>query len=324
MTEITNTSSIGAVWPPDPGADYARVKGFYTECVIDNVDAVSTFAKQFRTHQDNMNGQTRLTIRAVTTAVMLRGLWEQGVPVEAAIPLAGDHDGLIIAYTGWNAPDRTITDEELAAYQIRLDALAIPSSIQEDPAEELTARGYGFGYIDTATSDEEREAFTEQFSRLYSTFGYTTDSTRDMLKERNRRIAYVTHGDEIVSTAMAEIGEITVEGLAGEIAVAEITEASTDPRYERKGLYSLISRLLVQRLLEEDGLQLHAIYGESRLDVEGVVRAAHTNGRLFSRNDGDRFGIDNPAFGILPRNVAVGGELRNFAVTYIPPDMLVR
>ncbi|HSX15768.1 MAG TPA: hypothetical protein VLF40_03170 [Candidatus Saccharimonadales bacterium] len=317
-------SSIEAVWPPTDST-HQRLRGFYNEAVLDSETAVRDFAGQFHHYRQTIAADaahTRLSVRAVTTPEALRDLQVHQVPVEAVLPLALPEQSLVIAYTGWNAPGRAIRPADVTRHQQTLANAIGRTQTSEHSVASLAGQGITPACIEQTTSEADRRALVPKFAGLYAIFGYNLEQTEALLLDPNNVIAYLRHGNEVVSTAMAESGELAIKGLEP-LRIAEITEASTLPAYRGLGLYRLVSGLLAQRLRSPQTRPLHAIYGESNLAMPGVIIAAHHNGRRFSHFDAERYGIHSPQFGILPQNFRVedGTETRpynDFALSYLP------
>ncbi|HSW99953.1 MAG TPA: hypothetical protein VLH38_02875 [Patescibacteria group bacterium] len=315
----SQTSSIGAVWPPVE-TTHNRVRGFYTDSIVTNTN-VGAFAAQFTEQRERLEtlGSDRLTIRVVAHAGALATLDAMGVAVEAAIPLANTPaDNLVIAYTGHNKPNRSLDATTYVSLHHELLSRAVRRQSIAEPAEMLGVHGFTQHIVDPTKA----ETLGPRFQELYAAFGYDEEDVVELLGNSNNTIAYVEDNDLVISTAMAESGTVEIAGL-GATNIVEITEASTHPDYRGHGLYKAISGLLVQGLLEQRGHEISALYGESNLAMPGVVYAAGENGRRFSHFDRATYGIIDPAFGILPQNFHVGdgAEQRpynDFAVSYVP------
>jgi hypothetical protein len=323
MTErntVGQTSSIGAVWPPEPSS-HQRLRGFYTEGVVRTEVDAALFAAQFADQHkvaQKTEGISRLSIRVVAHAGSLATLERMGVGIEAALPLAGTEPGLVVAYTAANEPDRSMDEGHVAAHQELLGrALARPQR-PAHTAAQLASRGLTPHTVGRA----DASALTPRFAPLYAPFNYDETDVAELLANPNNTIAYIADGDRIVSTAMAEHAAVTVRDL-GTISLVEITEASTDPEYRGYGLYKAVSGHLTHQL-QASGQPMHALYGESNLAQPGVVYAAHENGRRFAHFDAAEYGLDGRAdFGMLAQNfrVADGAETRtfnDFALSYVP------
>jgi len=316
------TSSIGAAWPP-VADNHNRLRGFYDEGVVDSNQAAQDFANQWHEARQRMATHptcNRLSIRAVAKPALLATLEQLGVAVEAALPLAAPYDSLVVTYTGYNAPDRVMSEAHTTRHISALHHATAQSRRSTHPANFSLEPGFSSAFVDQNSSTAERQGLASQFAGLYAIFGYSADETKTLLSNPDNMIAYIKHNGDVVSTAMAECGTIPIKNLAT-LTIAEITEASTAPAYRGKGLYKAVSGMLTRRLIASRDLA--AIYGESNLAMPGVLIAAHHNGRRFSHFDGAAYGIVKPSFGILPQNFSVqdGVETRahnDFAVSYIP------
>jgi hypothetical protein len=324
MTEhITGqTSSIGAVWPPQVSS-HGRMRGFYTEGVVRSAGSAADFAAAFahaRIAAEQADGVSRLSIRLVAHAGSLATLARLGVPVEGALPIAGQEPGLVVAYTAANQPGRSMSPEHLARHRELLAGTQTrPRTTPENRTGNLAAQGFTPRIVNPAAA----AALTPGFEPLYATFDYNRDEVTELLGNPNNTIAYVADGDRIVSTAMAEHATVHVDGI-GAISMVEITEARTAPGYQGRGLYRAVSGYLIDRLRSTEHGKIDVLYGESNLAQPGVINAAHDNGRRFSAQDAGAYGLAGQQdFGILQQNfhVADGAETRqynDFALSYVP------
>lgn len=319
------TSSIGAMWPPGPST-HNRMRGFYDQAVVRDVADVAVFAQEFAAERERLHEHPdldRLSIRLVGSFGILAALQDHGIHVEAAIPLGNLGEDLAIAYTAWNSEARRASSGHLASELAMLKNATSSEVSPIDYRQELGLRGYTAHIIDKDTSEADKQALVERFVDMYKIFNYDRGDVETLLFNPANTIAYIEHEGQVISTAMAEAGEILVQDLEP-LAITEITEASTHPDHRGNGLYKLVSGFLVSELLrraQQTGQPLNALYGESNLAMPGVILAAHHNGRRFSHFDAERAGINRPDFGILQQNfhVADGTEQRpynDFAVSY--------
>jgi hypothetical protein len=324
--ETSQTSSIGAVWPPE-AAPFDRLRGFYTDGIVESGADARNMGRLVHHYEDELTHDpnlTRLSIRFVAQSRQLRVIEAMGVSIEAAIPLATDSDELVLAYAGHNTGRRNIDPASLHRHKKLLRTIRNNWSVdQTDRAEQIRSKGYGFNILDKYASEEERRSKLTQFHELYDIFGYSEADTKELLENPSNTIVSIEEGDKIVSTAMAERASIAIRGF-GNLELKEITEASTRPDYRKQGLYKDASGILLRYLhlsLNED--PAHAIYGESNLAMQGVLIAGHENNRHFSHFDQARYNLRNPAFGFLIQNFRIedGQERRmynDFAVSYLP------
>lgn len=316
--KTSETSSIGAVWPPQP-TTHNRLRGFYTDGIVRSAAEAQTFAEYFRAYERDLTAENdRLSVRVVAHTGSLAMLSEMGVTIEAAIPLARPESDLVVAYAGSNSVSRTLSTEQIASHSELLTRTAANRGASK---KHTLPAGWGYGRVIPGDSG----ALVGSFTQLYKPFGYDEAATAGLLDDPHNTIIYIsTDQDAIVSTAMAERAEIAV-GSLDPLTLVEITEASTLSAYQGQGLYRIASGILLQSLIQDP--TIHAIYGESNLAKPGVIIAAHENGRRFSHFDAAPFGINNPGYGVLPQNfhVADDSEVRqynDFAVSYVPPLQL--
>lgn len=332
MTEVSSTSSIGAVWPPQPMTS-ERVRGFYPH-VIETERGVDVFLGDVNNALKktiNHPSATRLSMRAVVDRVVVPCISEIGLRVEAALPVAGLLDKYVV-YTAWNDPSRKMTDERLKQHHALITQAQNRSEAEQNPTAELAAKGYTPKIIDGSMTIEERAANRDRFAALYGTFGFDADEVTELLTKPSNTIAYIEdeHGT-VISTVLAERATIALPSYYGKkkLTLIEITEAVTKPSAQGQGLYRSVSGFLIDRLTERRDAgteEFDILYGESNLSSPGVIISAHRNGRRFSADDVNRLGLyGQQDFGILEQNVSVndGRETRpynDFAVTYVPLD----
>jgi ribosomal protein S18 acetylase RimI-like enzyme len=307
-----------ALWPPGE-ASHERLKGFYTENVVTDAASAKDLADTVREHSANMErggNFSRLSLRAIVELGSLAALQDKFAPahIEAVLPIKDS--GLGVAYLGANRPDRRMDTNYTARHQRLLQesdnvAAACP------PEAVLAAQGLRAQIVNPLEAGQLAPAFVPR----YAVFGYNERQTEDLLRDKANTVAYTANNSgTILSTAMAEHNRVHVSGY-GDLHMVEITEASTHPDCRGRGLYAAISGHLIQSLMENRD-ELDVIFGESNLSSPGVIYAARKNARHFNFEDRQDFGIDNPAFGMLPQHVSVadGLEVRpynDFAVSYI-------
>jgi len=317
---LDQTSSISAVWPPEPGMSN-RLRGFYNK-VVDTPEAAKDFLREFEHYLGVMQDSSeldRLSIRAVASRDALQLFDTAGVQIEGGLPLRGSDE--MIVYTAWNAAHRSVPEQRLYMHRTTL------GEVVQHPRDERAPRNQSADtlkprLVDTNMSIETRQTMVEAFSDLYRVFGYDEADVEEILSNPQNTIAYLEDAQGVVSTAMAERGIVEIENRAP-ITLVEITEAVTRPEARGQGHYRTISRFLVDYLAHTEGQGIDVIYGESNLAMRGVLIAAHQNGRRFSHFDREQLGVRQPHFGILQQNVHVedGAEIRtynDFALSYIP------
>lgn len=300
MSEHYSTLTAGpdtTVWPPQFDPSHNRYKGFYS-AVLDSELAVQDFAQKMQGARSTaVHTATRLSARAVTDPRLLgdleRVLEPSGMQVEAAIPLHGMDDSLVVVYTGWNALGRRTPHEQLQQHSRTLD-----SAVSRPRHNSSVASGLRIEFIDQATSEATRRGLIPRFAGIYALFGYSDEQTEELLLDPANVIAYVCDTDgDVASTAMAAYEAPRLDGI--DIPMVEITEAFTAPAHRGRGLYRAVSGGLLSLLLSPDSPRVAAIYGEGNAAKPRVISAAHQNGRHFSYYERQEYGVTNPSFGIL-------------------------
>lgn len=317
-----STSSIGAMWPPET-ASYDRIRGFYDQ-VVATPDDIDLFLKNFDAHKqltDDHIDATRLSIRALVSLNALRALHDAHIQIEGGLPLRGDKDHMVV-YMGWNSDDRSVPLEKISEQSELLKQVTQLPLGNKINHNDLLSMNLEPNIIGQDTSDNDKRRLIGKFTDLYAVFGYDENDVEELLLNPNNSIAYFEQDNKIVSTAMAEKAIVDIEG-HGRIKLTEITEAITRPNHRGKGLYKAISGYLINTLENQDSEQMDVIYGETNLAMEGVLIAAHQNGRRFSHFDAGSLGISQLGFGILPQNFSIkdGTETRqynDFALSYLP------
>ena len=358
MTEISTTSSIGACWPPQVTTQ-ERIRGFYTDGAVTTPEQLDEFADHWHNAAQQLGEEaTRLSIRLVTTPDSLRELEDRAVRVEAAMPLtlptrSGEAPTeYVLAYTGTNASTRRGND--ILPPEVDQTPLPTPTphgilwrwqqGSPDGPPYRATVfhnltdrdRGYHRDY-----QQELRAAYARPLQELYEPFGYDLVDTRELLDNPNNFIVIMQDSEgRPVSTAMAEVVEIAVDGLEP-LVLAEITEASTRPELRGQGLYRRASGLLISMLATDlDPGLTPIVYGECNTNMPGVLQAARQNHRRFAALDADRYGPEfslearlaagRLPFGLLEQNFRVedgvvgqnGRSYNDFAVSYVPHSVL--
>lgn len=290
-----------------------RLKGFYSKLVNDkqSVHELHGYANE-AIQEAKGRSVGRVSLRVLADLDSVTELHAGQTSVEAVIPLEKDNLGVV--YLGANEEGRQMDEEHLAAHDRLLDKIA-----ENEPHASPEALLGTYGLQAAIVNPKEAGELADAFAPHYAVFGYDREETERMLADEHNTIAYAEKDGEIVTTAMAEKEVVPIEGY-GELRLTEITEASTHPLWRGLGLYKAISGSLVNKLIESNNTD--AIYGETNAMAPGALKAAHDNGRKFSRFDGKSLGIANPNFGYLPQHVSVadGVESRpynDFAVTYV-------
>lgn len=328
MTDaVSETSSIGATWPPIHTPRHKRLRGFYPE-YVDGQDQIDNFIDEFETAASAMAKHPeidRLSIRVVGGIGTVSLLENVGIKVEAAFPLTDVGREAFVIYTALNSHGRRMSEEVISDHVQLIEAVVSTDVSTQDPYKALVARGYKPKILNPGVNPDVGINMVPQFMELYSRFGLQETEVKAILTEPTNVIAYLTTTDgRIASTALAEKACLDIAGL-GTVNIVEISEAVTLPSLERRGLYRNLSGLLVSHLVKVakiDEQPINAIYGESNLSAVGAVYAARRNGRRFSAHDASLFKVSRPDFGILEQSFKVndGREIRDyndFALTYV-------
>ncbi len=321
LNEISQSSSVGAIWPPMAGSQ-ERIRGFYDRGIVETAEGCRDFAQLYLNEQSEFEHQTeytRLSMRFVTYIAHLRILEQLGVEIEAALPLATSDETMVLVYAGRNSLARTLSPNTIRCHRRLLKGV-----VSQDQTSPHTPADYEEHMIDHSTAPEERQLLVSRFVGMYGIFGYDQTDVTELLMNPDNTIAYFQDDNgEVVSTAMAEHATVAINGF-GDLKLVEITEACTRPELRGQGLYRAISGLLTNQLLNlQASNPVHTIYGESNLAMPGVLFAGHENGRRFSFFDRERFRIESERFGILPQNFSVQDDTEqraynDFALSYIP------
>lgn len=314
------TSSIGAAWPPQP-SNNNRLKGFYPE-LVETADGLDELERAFwESHESEGRMFDRTTVRAVGSSAMLLDALERGMPIEAAMPVAGEGD-LQMMYVGVNGSGRGIEPDYLARHRAVLEesreAVKEPSRHQPEALDIRTVRG----------SDAVEASMSERFMSLYETFGFSEGEVRELLANPDNTIAYLENEEgEILSTCLAEHGEVRLGHTC--LSLYEITEAVTRADMRGRGYYTAVSGTLGRTVISglvaprlENG-EAAAVYGESNLSSPGVVYSARRNGRVVAADVRPPVGALPASWGILPQNYKVNDgsdprDYNDFALTYYP------
>jgi len=352
---IDTTSSIGACWPPAISTS-ERIRGFFTDRVIETPDDVEQFAEAYHEADARLedSGATRLSLRAVASTSMLEGLERAGIRVEAAMPFCLPTPGRtrgddVVVYAGRNLAERQgAVDPDTARVLSASDHQQLWRSTLHDRRRAIGRRlDSRLRVCETSGADTDNDVadVLDQFIDLYRPFGYGPSEVLRLLTNPSNRIVFIQAEDgTILSSAMAEIASVVVGGV-GEVVMAEVTEASTHPEFRGQGLYRLASGILLCRLADVSREQILAgeppinvIYGECNLNMPGVLHAATQNGRRFAAADAPVLGAifsttqraaqGRPPFGVLEQNfrvedgIVAPGRYNDFGLSYLPASVM--
>src|SRR5690606_383429 len=154
MSEVILTdqvaSSINATWPPTPASDN-RLRGFYTEQVLDSSEPVAVFADELRDYQEMAatRGSDGLSIRAVASLGAIALLGRTDITIEGALPFQRNGEELFLAYMGWNAAGRAVSDADYRVHRHLLDAVHQHRRSAATSSDNLEDEGYSMHLIDS-------------------------------------------------------------------------------------------------------------------------------------------------------------------------------
>lgn len=332
--KLTDTSSIGPQWPPKESS-FNRIKGINTSIIrgtaqlAETIDVVQKLKEEYI---DSDSGPIdRLSIRIIVDNYVLI----QNLPLlegigEAVIPLSGtnpafEHTSLL--YLGCNSESRqsdkndlkkAISNVETAA---RIELVSLEAAIKRANMQGFSVSILGVS--DKITSLEVHE----QMTKLYRKFGWKKKDVLDILSKPQNIIAVASIDGAIVSAGIAEVSAVNFQD-GSKLRMAEITEAATDEKFLRKGLYSSVAaRLMVElvnlsRSNQIDGGQIDFAYGECNGNELGVLKAVKSLGRTFSFETCRRLAL--PFKGYLSQHVPIAGAARNTPYNDLFPAYITR
>ncbi len=176
--------------------------------------------------------------------------------------------------------------------------------------ERSRERGYE---VEILTQEErESEEVINQIATLYVRFGWSREEVVTMLNNRNNINAVARYDRQIVSSGIGEMAVVPLGDRA--FRLVELTEAATLHEHERNGCYASISTVILlelqrrSRAFEILGGEIDVVFGESNGLSEGVLHVAAIQGRNFSTDTSERYGLFGS--GILHQQVPIFGPKR--------------
>jgi hypothetical protein len=323
MIEQRDTSSIGPQWPPNKSS-FNRIKGIYTNGVVRDS---KTFVSVVNNIKDLATQQTkidRLSIRVIAD----NNVWRENSPMlegigEVIMPLDGTSDvfsNSSILYLGINSPERQSDNNDL-----RKAINNVECAIRKKPVSFIEAinrvcnQGFYLSIL-TLSDRSTNNEIINQMTELYKRFGWERSDVVEILGKPNNIIAIAKNNNEIVSAGIAEISTIQLQDNS-RLRMAEITEAATDERYQKKGLYSsVVAKLMMELAMNES--QIDLVFGECNGNELGVLNTARSLGRTFSYEIATREQL--PFKGFLPQHVPIAGQPRNTPYNDLFPSYITK
>ncbi len=331
------TSSIGAVvWPPVE-TNNERLKGVYPNVIETGYDLLN-FLSKFSLLEFSPKA-TRISARLVTSNEALRDLIQSNLPfrefIETIIPLAdcqvvGLEDCCLI-YVGKNDPSRK-TPEDIIEQQLKAaNEIFSKFGIQGNSNKKIPD-GFKIEFLD---KDKRRDStILEMYNELYSLFNWSTQDVKKMLSNQNNLIiAAFNKEGKVVSSAIAEFGEMTFvrKGQPATLSLVEITEAATLPAYRGMGTYQAVSDGILKYLAEHKKPP-NLVFGELNLDAPGVLKVAAKQGRIPAIQTAQEYGLFPRGWFLEQHVVIYQGDnqerpdnypYNNLMVAFLPKNLLM-
>lgn len=319
--ETKDTSSIGPQWPPRESS-FNRIKGIDNRGVIRDcnnfIDSINEVRKLISTHISNPESKIdRLSVRLIVendiwyeNLDQIEDLGEVIIPLEGANPA---FENTSIIYLGANSTSRQSDESDLenAIGNVNIATQKVEVSFSE-AINRATDQGFELSILqlsDRMVNDN----IQFQMSELYKRFGWEKQDVRDILSKPLNIIAVAKFGDEIVSAGIAEVSSVNL-GDCTSLRMAEITEAATSEKFQKKGLYSSVAARLMVELSDIsirngiDGGKIDLVFGECNGNEQGVLKAVKSLGRTFSYEVVKKANL--PFKGYLPQHVPIAGAPR--------------
>lgn len=322
IKEAKDTSSIGPQWPPKESS-FNRIKGIDNREIIRDsnkfIDTVDEIKSLISTHIQSPEDEIdRLSIRLIVE----NNVWYENLDQiteigEVIIPLSGTNrafENSSIIYLGENSANRQSDRNDLESSINKVNTAIQKNEVSfSDAINRAANQGFELSILQLS----DRMTNTEiqfQMSELYSRFGWEKQDVLDILSKPLNIIAVARFGDEIVSAGIAEVSSVKL-GDCSCLRMAEITEAATSEKFQKRGLYSSVASKLMVELANLssasmiDGGQIDLVFGECNGNEQGVLNAVKSLGRTFSYEVVKKANL--PFKGYLPQHVPIAGAPRN-------------
>ena len=304
--EVSANSSVGALWPPAEASD-RRIKGIYTPGVISDEESLNAFMGEFIGRFDVLNSPdaeaTRLSFRAVVNMGLLQKEASHLKPyIESILPLDGQFAGNALVYFGQNSTSRVSSLLDLERQRINIqEALHVPTDLSA-ALSKATSNGVQFRML---TTEQRRDSDTVgQVAELYARFNKSLSDVAEMLNNEGNLITVACIEGRIVSAVIGERAIIPVGSQT--LQMVEVTEAATHKDFQRRGLYTGVSTMLLDYLAGNEDVDL--VYGEINGLAPGALKAAKLQGRILACEVGGELGY--PESGTLFQHVPIANGSR--------------
>ncbi|PIY68851.1 hypothetical protein COY90_03755 [Candidatus Roizmanbacteria bacterium CG_4_10_14_0_8_um_filter_39_9] len=322
------TSSLGLFWPPKE-TDYYRAKGFFKKAILSPThfdrfmwkwnslvesDRFTTNGREETNDEKDKKNYSRVTLRAVVANEFLQiHSGELQEMVEAIIPLEGGVGNVFactsLVYFGKNHPNRKSDDNtNKSCIENVRNALSEEERTPEQMIATAKNNGYTLRHIDKNKVYTNTNKEVQQLFALYQPFGWSQAQVVELLNSPNRLIAVAKKDGVIVSAGIAEMATESIRfdrNQSCALDMVELTDAATLVVHERKGLYSAVSTILLQKLAKKyhNSPNELIIFGESNASAKGVLRTSKHQGRTFAAQIGRDFGYGES--GMLNQHVPI-------------------
>lgn len=300
-------------------ASHQRLKGFYP-AYVDSVDDADRLFRATSEKASNASPEKRVCINFIGSLAVLGEIIEaeSEFSVEAAVPFRNQKDAAYF-FAARSPTDRQVNPEDAQRHKATISSLSkdCERSAHTSPSYTNPKARFEFNTADDFLSDSDK--FTRLASH-YMEIGYTQKSLSRILKSTDTIVGTALVGENIVSSSMAHKNRHSLKN--EEFVSIELARALTVNHYRGAGVYRELSRLMLNELGDffDLGVNQTAVYAESNLSAEGVLRVAIGNGRRFCIQDADQLGAHNYNYGILSKHFAAQsleyGPYNDYLVSY--------
>ncbi len=261
--------SVGAVWPPAYDQHNNRVKGFYPH-IVSGRKYARHLVNEIRSAQQKANGHTRTTVRAFANHGMVENIRQDleagGLTIEAQFSASNAVNGCDLIYIGANKhermPDPVILQQEMQSVQ-SLDTV-MPVQYRH-ARERVRQRGYSVSTLREVTRDDI-DALLALYHEAYQryTFEITDQTITGMLSNGNIVIVGRDQQAGIVSSLIAEHGQLLLEGGKIRLDLYELSDYATLKAHRRNGLITLMQMEAIRAIRSMERGHEAIVYAEDR------------------------------------------------------------